>query len=285
MTALEEERIFHSARQIKDRSARAKFIRLHCGQDESAFRRMERLLDENDKETCFLGTFPSSLFETCDIQEQVTIGTKIGRYQLIEEIGQGGYGVVHLAEQLEPVRRRVALKLIKPGMDSREVVARFENERQALALMDHPNICQILDGGQTESGRPFFVMDLVVGTPICKFADEHRLSIAERIELMTTVVEAVQYAHQKGIIHRDLKPSNILVSTESGKPFVKIIDFGIAKAIKADLEDRWLETLSFSVVGTPLYMSPEQASASGDVDVRSDVYALGVVLYRSHAVS
>jgi serine/threonine protein kinase/tetratricopeptide (TPR) repeat protein len=207
-------------------------------------------------------------------------GTVIRPYRLLEQIGEGGFGVVFMAEQQEPVRRKVALKVLKPGMDSRQVVARFEAERQALALMDHPHIAKVLDGGQTASGRPYFVMDLVKGLPITDYCDQHLLTPRERLELFVHVCQAVQHAHQKGVIHRDLKPSNVLVTVQDGAPLVKVIDFGIAKALGQQLTDKTLFTGFAQLLGTPLYMSPEQAALSNvDVDTRSDVYSLGVLLY------
>ncbi|CAN5461167.1 hypothetical protein BH11PLA2_BH11PLA2_50610 [soil metagenome] len=207
-------------------------------------------------------------------------GTIIGLYKLLEQIGEGGFGVVFMAEQQQPVRRKVALKIVKPGMDSRQVVARFEAERQALALMDHTNIAQIFDGGATESGRPYFVMELVRGIPITDFCNQHHLGVHKRLELFTHVCQAVQHAHQKGIIHRDLKPSNVMVTQHDVTPVVKIIDFGIAKATGQQLTDKTLFTNFAQLIGTPMYMSPEQAQLSGlDVDTRSDVYSLGVLLY------
>src|SRR5437762_4251764 len=185
-----------------------------------------------------------------------------------------------MAEQTEPVRRKVALKVLKPGMDSRQVVARFEAERQALAIMDHPNIAKVLDGGATASGRPFFVMDLVKGVPITEHCDQNHLTPRERLELFVSVCHAVQHAHQKGIIHRDLKPSNVLVTMHDTTPVVKVIDFGVAKALGQTLTDKTLFTAFAQMVGTPLYMSPEQAGQSGlDVDTRCDVYSPGVPLY------
>ena len=203
------------------------------------------------------------------------------RYKIRQEIGEGGMGTVYLAEQLRPVRRQVALKLIKPGMDSRNVLARFESERQALALMDHPNIARVLDAGTTADGRPFFVMELVKGIPITDYCDGHRLDIPARLALFRQVCSAVQHAHQKGIIHRDLKPSNILVEAHDDKPVPKVIDFGLAKATSGmRLTEQSLFTAFGSVAGTPLYMAPEQASFNAlDVDTRADIYALGVILY------
>src|SRR3954447_19527067 len=201
-------------------------------------------------------------------------------YKLLEQIGEGCMGIVYLAEQTEPVRRRVALKIIKPGMDTKQVVARFEAERQALALMDHPNIARVLDAGATELGRPYFVMELVGGVPITAFCDRERLNIRDRLELFVVVCQAVQHAHQKGIIHRDLKPSNILVTKIDGATVPKIIDFGVAKAVSGQLTERTLDTGLAQLVGTPLYMSPEQAGLLGvDIDTRTDIYPLGVLLY------
>ena len=207
-------------------------------------------------------------------------GTVIGPYKLLEQIGEGGFGVVFLAEQSHPLRRKIALKVLKPGMDTRQVVARFEAERQALALMDHPNIARVFDGGATPTGRPYFVMELVKGVPITEYCDANHLSPRQRLELFVSVCAAVQHAHQKGIIHRDLKPNNVLVSRHDTTPVVKVIDFGVAKALGQVLTDKTLFTGIAQLVGTPLYMSPEQAGMSDlDVDTRSDVYSLGVLLY------
>jgi len=208
------------------------------------------------------------------------IDQEIGPYRLREQIGEGGFGLVFVAEQQRPVRRKVALKLIKPGMDSKEVIARFEAERQALALMDHPNIAQVYDAGTSAEGRPYFVMELVRGVPITEFCDRHKLPTAARLELFVTVCRAVQHAHQKGVIHRDLKPSNILVTLHDGSPVAKVIDFGVAKAIGQRMTDKTIYTRFTAMIGTPLYMSPEQAEMTGqDVDTRSDIYSLGVILY------
>ncbi|MEM7754722.1 MAG: serine/threonine-protein kinase, partial [Planctomycetota bacterium] len=207
-------------------------------------------------------------------------GTQVGPFRVLSVLGEGGFGVVYLAEQTEPVRRRVAMKVIKPGMDSRAVVARFEAERQALAVMDHPCIARVFDAGQTPMGRPYFVMEFVRGVPLTDFVSKHKLGLEQRLKLFRRVCEAVQHAHSKGIIHRDLKPSNILVEYEDGQATPKIIDFGVAKALDQRLTEKTIFTEQGQILGTPEYMSPEQAEMSGlDIDTRTDIYALGVVLY------
>ncbi len=223
----------------------------------------------------------SAATKTADYQSKSEAGVVIaGRYTLQEKIGEGGMGEVWVAKQTEPVKRRVALKLIKKGMDSKAVLARFEQERQALAMMDHPNIAKVLDGGLTPTGQPFFVMELVNGLSLSKFCDEARLTTAVRLELFVTICQAVQHAHQKGIVHRDLKPANILVTIIDGKPIPKVIDFGVAKATAGKLTDESMSTQFGAVIGTLEYMSPEQAGFSGvDIDTRADIYSLGVILY------
>jgi len=207
-------------------------------------------------------------------------GTRIGRYKLLQPIGEGGFGTVFMAEQTEPVHRRVALKIIKAGMDTKQVIARFEAERQALAMMDHPNIARVLDAGATDAGRPYFVMELVRGEPVTRYCDQERLPVRKRLELFRDVCNAVQHAHQKGVIHRDLKPTNVLVTVADGEPLPKVIDFGIAKATAGRLTDKTLFTEMHQLIGTPEYMSPEQAEISGvDIDTRSDIFSLGVMLY------
>jgi len=207
-------------------------------------------------------------------------GAVIGRYKLLEEIGEGGMAVVYMAEQKEPIRRKVALKIIKLGMDTKQVIARFEAERQVLAMMDHPNVAKVLDAGATEAGRPYFVMELVKGVSITEYCDKNKLSTQERLDLFIQVCNAVEHAHQKGIIHRDLKPTNIMVTLHDGTPVPRVIDFGISKATNQRLTEKTLFTRYSQMIGTPEYMSPEQAEMSGlDVDTRTDVYSLGVLLY------
>lgn len=249
---------------------RAAFLDQECAGDPKLRAEIESLLKAQ----------PANFSITDSTPLTERIGTKIGPYKLLEKIGEGGFGVVFMAEQEKPVRRKVALKIIKLGMDTRQVVARFEQERQALAMMDHPNIAKVFDGGATESGRPYFVMELVRGIAITDYCDQERLRTKERLALFNDVCRAVQHAHQKGIIHRDIKPGNVLVTLVDGKPVPKVIDFGVAKAAHAPLTDKTLFTGFQQVMGTPLYMSPEQTGISGvDVDTRSDIYSLGVLLY------
>jgi WD40 repeat protein/serine/threonine protein kinase len=283
-----EEAIFHTASELQDAQARAAFLEQACGADPALRARIESLLDADVRAKQFTAEDPLGLGSEQDPGS--TQGTSllqeassevIGRYKLFERIGEGGMGVVYLAEQAEPVRRRVALKIIKLGMDTKQVIARFEAERQALALMDHPNIARVLDAGATEPGRPYFVMELVQGVPITEFCDKNQLSTEQRLKLFIPVCQAIQSAHQKGIIHRDLKPSNILVALNpDGSGFAKVIDFGIAKAISQKLTEKTLFTAHGMMVGTPAYMSPEQAELSHlDVDTRTDIYSLGALLY------
>jgi serine/threonine protein kinase/regulator of sirC expression with transglutaminase-like and TPR domain len=256
-----------------------RFLDRACGSDVALRTRVEELLRAHRDAGAFLGGAGNPEV-THDEPIAEGPGTVIGSYKLLEQIGEGGFGVVFMALQQEPIRRKVALKVLKPGMDTHQVVARFEAERQALALMDHANIAKVLDAGQTSSGRPYFVMDLVKGLPITDYCDQARLTPRERLELFVPVCQAVQHAHQKGIIHRDLKPSNVLVTLQDGTPVVRVIDFGIAKALGQQLTDKSLFTGFAQMIGTPPYMSPEQAALSNvDVDTRSDIYSLGVLLY------
>ncbi len=272
-----EREVFDAALDIPDAAERAAFVEQACGSDTDRRRRVESLLRAHGAVGRFLQASEGDA-DNAPLQEGP--GTRVGRYKLLERIGEGGFGVVYLAEQEEPVRRHVALKVIKLGMDTRAVVARFEAERQALAMMEHPNIASVFDGGTTESGRPYFVMEVVRGVAITKFCDERRLTMRERIELFAPVCHAVQHAHQKGVIHRDLKPSNILVTMHDDHPVPKVIDFGIAKATEQRLTDKTLFTRWHQFIGTPAYMSPEQMGLSGlDVDTRSDIYSLGVLLF------
>ncbi|MBA3480374.1 MAG: serine/threonine protein kinase, partial [Pirellulales bacterium] len=251
-----------------------------CSEDRELRSRVEHLLRLHQGGGNFLGgaSPADASIDLPLIAERV--GTIIGPYKLLQQIGEGGFGVVFMAEQTRPVRRKVALKIIKPGMDTKQVIARFEAERQALALMDHPNIARVFDADATESGRPYFVMELVHGVPITEYCDLQKLTPPERLKLFVDVCRAVYHAHQKGVIHRDLKPSNVMVTMHDDKPVPKIIDFGVSKAISCQLTDKTLFTAYGQIIGTPMYMSPEQAQLSGlDVDTRSDVYSLGVLLY------
>ncbi len=254
-------------------------IQRACGADTQLRNRVDALLAAMQTEDTFLSEPEVSVppLDTAATVEQV--GGRIGPYKLLELIGEGGFGSVFMAEQFVPLNRRVALKIIKLGMDTRAVVARFEQERQALALMDHAHIAKVLDAGATQAGRPYFVMELVKGQPITEYCDTENLSIADRLQLFTQVCRAVQHAHTKGVIHRDIKPGNILVRTQDGRPHCKIIDFGVAKAIQRPLVDKTIFTEFRQLIGTPVYMSPEQATGSLDIDTRTDVYSLGVLLY------
>jgi serine/threonine protein kinase len=281
---------FLAAAELTDPAARAAVLDRECP-DPDVRRRVEALLKAHDEPGSLLdrpaagptGTFGDRAATADHTDSGEAIGTVVaGRYKLLEAIGEGGMGTVWMAEQREPVKRLVAVKLIKPGMDTKQVLARFEAERQALALMDHPNIAKVLDGGTTGRKSPFFVMELVKGIPITDYCDERQLTVRDRLGLFVQVCSAVQHAHQKGVIHRDLKPTNILVTEHDGTPVPKVIDFGLAKALHATnvLTEKTLHTSFGTVVGTPLYMAPEQVGINAlDVDTRTDVYALGVILY------
>jgi serine/threonine protein kinase/tetratricopeptide (TPR) repeat protein len=278
--AMQEQSLFIEALEKGNPAERAAFLDCVCADDPELRRRIERLLQRHNQDGNFLESPVPPLGATVDEPIRERPGVVIGPYKLLEQIGEGGFGTVWMAQQTEPVRRLVAVKLIQPGMDSRQVLARFEAERQALALMDHPNIARVLDAGATATGRPFFVMELVKGVPLTEYCDERRLTPKERLELFVGVCRAVQHAHQKGIIHRDLKPTNVLVASYDGKPVPKVIDFGIAKAAGQQLTEKTLVTGFGAVMGTLEYMSPEQAELNQlDIDTRSDVFSLGVLLY------
>lgn len=278
MTIQSEETIFLEAIALPAEQ-RSEFVRHQCRNDPELRRRVEQLVAAHERQGDILDV---ALGETV-IGQSATVdaGEDIGPYRLLQKLGEGGFGVVFMAEQRHPVRRKVALKVIKPGMDSKSVIARFEAERQALAMMDHPNIARVFDGGSTADGeRPYFVMELVKGVPIVEFCDTNSLTTAERLRLFISVCNAVHHAHQKGVIHRDIKPSNVMVTLHDGEPVVKVIDFGVAKALHQRLTEKTLFTQYGMMVGTPQYMSPEQAEMSGlDVDTRSDIYSLAVLLY------
>ncbi len=291
--------IFDVALQLPPEQ-RAAYLQGACDGDAPLRQRVEALLHAHESAGTFMeapaaalrpASAPSSVAEPGApgrrpehqlVQDPAdeAVGQTIGRYKLLEKLGEGGCGVVYVAEQTEPMRRRVALKVIKLGMDTEQVIARFEAERQALAMMDHPNIAKVFDGGATENGRPYFAMELVRGVPITHYCDQVNLPTRQRLELFIKVCQAIQHAHQKGIIHRDIKPSNILVTLHDGVPVPKVIDFGIAKAIEGRLTDATVYTQLHQFIGTPAYMSPEQAELTGlDIDTRSDIYSLGVLLY------
>jgi hypothetical protein len=291
----QEETVFDAARQLKDPAERKAFLDHACAGDDALRARVEELLAIKTDAENFFTEGKVALRQTVadsaaasdaagspprNLAAEEQPGNRIGPYKLLQKIGEGGCGAVYMAEQEKPVRRRVALKIIKLGMDTKAVIARFEAERQALALMDHPNIARVLDAGATDAGRPYFVMELVHGIRITDYCDQNQVDTAHRLDLFVQVCHAIQHAHQKGIIHRDIKPSNILVTMHDGVPVPKVIDFGIAKATGEPLTDKTLFTVYGHFIGTPAYMSPEQAEMSGlDVDTRSDIYSLGVLLY------
>jgi tetratricopeptide (TPR) repeat protein/tRNA A-37 threonylcarbamoyl transferase component Bud32 len=280
-----EEALFRAAAELQPGADRRVFLDQACAADPALRRRLETLLAAHDQPDPLPPSDTPAIKATIKLDlaevEDEAVGKTIGRYKVLEKVGEGGCGVVYVAEQTQPVRRRVALKVIKLGMDTKAVVARFEAERQALAMMDHPNIAKVLDAGATENGRPFFVMELVRGIKITEYCDQNNLTTKGRLDLFIKVCQAIQHAHQKGIIHRDIKPSDILVTLHDGVPVPKVIDFGIAKAtVGQTLTDKTVYTQLQQFVGTPAYMSPEQAEMSGlDIDTRSDIYSLGVLLY------
>src|ERR1044071_3025825 len=283
-SAQEHESALFALALEKPLTERSAFLQAVCGKDNVLRQRLQALLAAHDQPDNLAPTQaeaarPTIKLDLPDAPDEA-VGQTLGRYKLLERVGEGGCGVVYVAEQTEPVRRRVALKVIKLGMDTKQVVARFEAERQALAMMDHPNIAKVLDAGTTDVGRPFFVMELVRGIKITDYCDQANLTTKERLDLFIKVCQAIQHAHQKGIIHRDIKPSNILVTLHDGVPVPKVIDFGIAKATEGRLTDNTVYTQLHQFIGTPAYMSPEQAEMSGlDIDTRSDIYSLGVLLY------
>ncbi len=277
---MDEQTIFTMAIEKKTPAERDAFLDQACAGNEELRGSVGLLLKAYEKAGAFLEDAPSVIAATIDQPAAEQAGAMIGPYKLIKEIGEGGMGSVFMALQKEPLRRKVALKVIKPGMDTREVIARFEAERQALALMDHPNIARVLDAGATDWGRSYFVMELVQGVSITEYCDQNRLNSGQRLNLFVTVCQAVQHAHQKGVIHRDIKPGNVMITLHDAQPVVKVIDFGIAKAIHQKLTEKTLFTNCAQMMGSPQYMSPEQAAMSGlDVDTRTDVYSLGVLLY------
>jgi len=277
---MNERAIFVEALQRREPRERREYLNETCAGQPALRQRVERLLDRHENAGSFLDAPASDLVDVAAESVAEGPGTVIGRYKLLELIGEGGFGAVYMAEQQEPVRRRVALKIIKLGMDTKQVIARFEAERQALAMMDHPHIAKVLDAGATETGRPYFVMELVWGVPITEYCDKNRLTTTDRLRLFIDVCHAVQHAHQKGIIHRDIKPTNVMVTLHDAKPMPKVIDFGIAKATRQRLTEKTLYTSLHQFIGTPQYMSPEQASmCDQDVDTRSDIYSLAVLLY------
>ncbi len=281
MAAPSEDAIFDVARQIHSQAARDAYLNQVCDGNKELRARLVELLTAHDAPDSYLDNpplTPTAVRASGRMLENE--GDLIGPYKLRERLGEGGMGVVWAAEQKQPLRRKVAIKVIKPGMDSSQVIARFEAEREALSLMDHPNIARVLDAGATEQGRPYFVMELIHGVPITEYCDAQKLTILDRIQLFILVCKAVQHAHLKGIIHRDIKPSNVLVTEQDGEPVPKVIDFGVAKALHRSLTDRSIYTGVFQAIGTLAYMSPEQATLSQhDVDTRADVYSLGILLY------
>ncbi len=292
-TLSHEEEVFDAARKLEDPAEREAYLERACDDDSNLRERIEALLSVHSHAEELFTECISALRSSADNPESPAAardltrgceeeqpGAQIGHYKILQKIGEGGCGAVYMAEQEKPMRRLVALKVIKLGMDTRAVIARFDAERQALAMMDHPNIAKVLDAGATHTGRPYFVMELVRGTRITDYCDQNQVDTRHRLELFIQICHAIQHAHQKGIIHRDIKPSNIIVTLHDGLPVPRVIDFGIAKATEAPLTDKTLLTLQNQFIGTPAYMSPEQAGTGGlDIDTRSDIYSLGVLLY------
>src|SRR5262245_5868546 len=275
--------VFDRAVEIESRADREAYLAQACAGSAQLRQRVEALLRAYERSGDFLE--PPAEESSANPEPAASVlhegpGSIIGPYKLLQQLGEGGMGTVFMAEQTQPVERKVALKIIKPGMDSRQVIARFAAEKHALAMMDHPNIARVLDAGTTASGRPYFVMELVKGVPITQYCDEHHLTPHQRLELFLPVCQAVQHAHQKGIVHRDLKPSNVLVARYDERPVAKVIDFGVAKAVGPRLTEQTLFTEFGQMLGTVEYMSPEQAGLNQlDIDTRSDIYSLGVLLY------
>jgi serine/threonine protein kinase len=296
--ALREEEVFDAARRISDPTERRGFLASACGEDRALRSRLEALLQVAEQAEDFFAESKAAVSSTIAalhlsrgtmgvvdaagayLPGEEPIGTRIGRYKLLQKIGEGGCGIVYEAEQQEPVRRRVALKIIKLGMETKSVIARFEAERQALAMMDHPNIAHVFDAGATRRGPPYFVMELVRGVKVTDYCDQNHFDTRERLLLFIQICHAIQHAHQKGIVHGDIKPSNLMVTPHDGVAVPKVIDFGISKAMESQLNDKLLVTANGQPIGTPAYMSPEQAEMGGlDIDTRSDIYSLGVLLY------
>jgi serine/threonine protein kinase len=272
--------IYLAALEKSTGQERSDYLDKACAGNDTLRRRIERLLRAQSKVGEFLESPAPEIAGAVMPSLAEGPGTAIGPYVLAERIGEGGFGIVYIAEQAAPVRRQVALKIIKPGMDTKEVLARFQTELEVLSIMDHANIARVLDAGATEAGRPYFVMELVRGVPITEYCDQHNLSVHARLTLFVQVCVAVQHAHQKGIIHRDIKPSNVLVAEQDGRSVPKVIDFGVAKAIDRQRGQGTRYTRLAEIIGTPLYMSPEQAGMSTlDIDTRSDIYSLGALLY------
>ncbi len=279
-TLKDEKSIYENARRLKTPAERDAFLDRVCHGEPKRKARILALLQAHERTNDVLNALLDNPVSSSEDRLKEGPGETIDRYKLLEKIGEGGMAVVYMAEQEQPIRRKVALKIIKLGMDTKQVIARFEAERQALAMMDHPNIAKVFDAGATETGRPYFVMELVTGVSITEYCDANHLNTKERLKLFMQVCNAIQHAHQKGVIHRDIKPSNVMVTMHDGKPIPKVIDFGIAKATNQRLTEKTLFTRYAQIIGTPAYMSPEQAELSDvDIDTRSDIYSLGVLLY------